>query len=383
MTVKLLYLVSHPIQYQAPLLRWIAAAEDIDLTVSFASDDMTGSHWDPGFRDEIEWNVSLTDGYRWRIDRTAAQVGRAVSDSDVVWFHGWNGPRMWRALTAARRLGIPVLMRSENTLDAQPDGAGPRGIAKRAYLRWIFARSAAFLSIGTANRDYYLAHGVDPDRLFSMPYVVDNNFFRTRAVAAAVSRELLRARIGIEPDQPVILFAGKLQQRKNPLVLIEAFHKLDRSRLNEPKLIFVGDGEQRAEIEHAAITNSDIRFLGFRDQTELPALYELADVFVLASHREPWGLAINEAMNAGTAVIASDQCGGAQDLIDETCGAIVSPGDAESLARALTEVLSDLDRCREMGNAAAARITAWSFDADLNGLRAALASSYVAPRTLR
>ena len=166
------------------MLRRIATAEDIDLTVSFASDDMTGSHWDPGFRGEIEWNVPLTEGYRWRIDQTAAQVSRAVGDSDVVWLHGWNGPRMWRALAVARRHGIPVLMRSENTLDAQPDGAGPRGFAKRAYLRWIFARSAAFLSIGTANRDYYLAHGVDPDRLFSMPNLVDNNYLPDPAVAS-------------------------------------------------------------------------------------------------------------------------------------------------------------------------------------------------------
>ncbi len=383
MTIRLLYLVSHPIQYQAPLLRRIAAAEDIDLTVSFASNGMTGPHWDPGFRSKIEWNVPLTEGYNWRIDRAAAHLARAVADSDVVWLHGWNGWRMWRALATARRLGVPVLMRSENTVDAEPDGPGPRGMAKRAYLRWIFARSAAFLCIGAANRAYYLAHGVDPDRLFSMPYVVDNDFFRTRAAAAAASREALRVRIGLDPGRLVILFAGKLQRRKNPLVLLEAFRRLDHARLNRPGLIFVGDGEQRAEVERAATTDGDVRFLGFRDQTELPALYELADVFVLASHGEPWGLAINEAMNAGTAVIASDQCGAARDLIDETCGAVVAPGDAESLTRALTHVLSDPDRCRAMGSAAAARIAAWNFDADLDGLRAALASSYVAPRTRR
>lgn len=94
MTIRLLYLVSHPIQYQAPLLRRIAAAPDIDLTVSFAHDGMTGSHWDPGFRSEIEWNVPLTEGYRWRIDRAAAPLARAMADSDAVWLHGWNDARM-------------------------------------------------------------------------------------------------------------------------------------------------------------------------------------------------------------------------------------------------------------------------------------------------
>ena len=380
MTIRLLYLVSHPIQYQAPLLRRIAGTDDIELTVSFATDGMTGSHYDPGFGAEIEWNVPLTDGYRWRVDPAGA-LGGLVSESDAVWLHGWQGARMWRALAAARRQGVPVLMRSENTLAAQPDGAGPHGIAKRAYLGWILARSAAFLCNGAANRDYYLAHGVDPDRLFSMPYAVDNDFFRSRAAAAAARREDFRAGLGLEAGRPVILFAGKLQQRKNPLTLLAAFAQLERVPLHRPYVVIVGDGELHREIERAADADSDIRFLGFRDQTELPALYDLADVFVLASYREPWGLAINEAMNASTAVIASDECGAAHDLIDENCGVVVAPGDAGALASALTLVLSDPDRCRAMGNAAAARVEDWGFDADIEGLRAALASRYVAPRT--
>ena len=121
-------------------------------------------------------------------------------------------------------------MRSENTLAAQPDGRGLRGLAKRAYLDWVFARCAAFLSIGAANRAYYLAHGVDSERLFAMPYAVDNEFFRRRSAAAAVAREKLRAEIELEPGRPIILFAGKLQRRKNPLVLVDAFRRLDRRR---------------------------------------------------------------------------------------------------------------------------------------------------------
>ena len=149
-------------------------------------------------------------------------------------------------------------MRSENTLAAQPDGRGLRGLAKRAYLDWVFARCAAFLSIGAANRAYYLAHGVDSERLFAMPYAVDNEFFRRRSAAAAVAREKLRAEIELEPGRPIILFAGKLQRRKNPLVLVDAFRRLDRRRLRRPYLVVVGDGEQRAETERAAGAAGDL-----------------------------------------------------------------------------------------------------------------------------
>ena len=94
-----------------------------------------------------------------------------------MWIHGWDSRLKLRALEAARRRGVPVLMRGENTLAAMPDGGGLRGMFKRTYLRWIFYRCAAFLCIGTDNRNYYRAHGIDDARLFSMPYAVDNQFF--------------------------------------------------------------------------------------------------------------------------------------------------------------------------------------------------------------
>ena len=361
----LLYLVSHPIQYQAPLLRRIAAEDGIDLQVLFESMETAGVYRDSGFAADVAWDVPLTDGYEHDAVASFRQLREAIADADVVWMHGWDSVVKLRALAAARRSATPVLMRGENTLTAMPDSGYPRRVAKRRYLNWIFERCAGFLCIGSENRAYYAAHGVEAARLFDMPYAVDNDFFRR-------GEGDLRRELELQPGRPIILYAGKFMARKHPLTLLAAFNALDKEAARNPYLIFVGDGEQRPHLMRAAEGNDAVRVLGFKNQRELPAYYCLADVFVLASEREPWGLAVNEAMNGGCAIVVSDQCGCAADLVDETCGAVVPAADVGALSRALADVMSSPERTASLAAAAKARIAGWNFEADISGLRQAL-----------
>ena len=183
----------------------------------------------------------------------------------------------------------------------------------------------------------------------------------------------------MSPSRPVILFAGKFQQRKNAAVLAAAFQSLDRGITRDPYLLFVGDGEQREILLAEARTDSSVRVVGFRNQRELPAFYDLADVFVLPSSKEPWGLAVNEAMASGCAIIATNECGCAADLIDESCGRVVPADDPQSLASALTEILGDENTARGMGAKARERVSRFGFDEDLAGLSEAMKAVVSAP----
>lgn len=374
--VKLLYLVERPIQYQAPLLRRLAADEGLDLMVAFETLGAAapGGAFDAGFGRAVTWDVPVLDGYPHVVAADGQAVRPLMADADAVWMHGWAGPRQRAALRLARQLGKPVLMRGENTDAAMPDGWGPRGWLKRRYLDWVFDRCDAFLAVGAANRRYYLARGVPEEAIFAMPYVVDNDFFRDRCARAHTERDGMRAALGLSPDRPVILFAGKFQARKGLDTLLDAFARLDRTRARNPYLLVVGDGEQRGLAESAAARDPSVRFTGFRNQTELPAFYDLADVFVLASRREPWGLAVNEAMNGACAVVVSDECGCAEDLVDDACGRVVRAGDTGALAAALGDVLADEDRTAAMGRASRALVAEWSYDLDVQGLKRALSS---------
>jgi glycosyltransferase involved in cell wall biosynthesis len=235
----------------------------------------------------------------------------------------------------------------------------------------------AFLAIGTRNAEYYRFYGVPEDRIFHMPYAVDNAFFRRRAAEARLYREHLRANLGLSRERPVILFASKLQKRKRPWDLLEAYRRLSPDGNSEPipYLLFVGDGEERERLQRAVreLGWSSVRFLGFVNQTELPAFYDLADVFVLPSEREPWGLVVNEVMNAAKPVIVSDQVGAAWDLVKEgENGFIVPVGDVETLADRIRRLTVDRALAERMGAASARRIAVWDFEADLAGLITAL-----------
>jgi len=180
----------------------------------------------------------------------------------------------------------------------------------------------------------------------------------------------------------VILFASKLQTRKHCDHLIEAYARLASGPGAEPKpyLAIVGDGEERAALERQAAATGfgSIRFCGFRNQSELPRFFDLATVFVLPSQHEPWGLIVNEVMNAARPVIVSDDVGSATDLVEDGVNGCIFPvGDVSALTDALRRVLEVPGAAEAMGRRAFGRIQRWGFEEDVKGLRRALAA--VAP----
>ncbi len=328
-----------------------------------------GSHFDPGFQTEISWETDLLGGYEHYLVNSVSEITDHLSGADVFWLHGWDTLLKRRALNVAWSINVPVLMRGENTLNAMPDGRGLRGVFKRLYLEWVFRRCAAFLYIGSENREYYLTHGVKENRLFHMPYAVDNAFFSTNTEYE--NYNFLNT-LGLEASRPIILFAGKFLKRKNPGLLIKACQRINRGAIGDPYLLLVGDGAEEQNLRRMADGADWIKFIGFQNQSDLKAIYSLADVFVLPSQTEPWGLAVNEAMASGTAVISTTDCGCSADLVDDSVGRLIPANDRAALSGAIEEILADRERCSAMGEAARKRVASWSFAEDLIGLNRAI-----------
>jgi len=389
--LRLAYFVSHPIQYQAPLLRRIAAEPDIDLTVFFFTDISIRGHVDPGFGVNVKWDVPLLAGYRYEFLprmrdsgrlRFASPMNRGFNKKlqegrfDAAWVHGYATLSALQAILAARRNRIPVLLRAESTLFDRPRSKSTR-TAKRIFFRVLETCIDGALAIGAANSAYWREYFGDRIPIFPFHYSVDNEFFRSSCLEASNHRQDFRRHLGLEPDRPIILFASKLQTRKRCGDLLEAYLKLPAIRPDGPRpyLLIVGDGEKRAELEQRArsATPGDVLFLGFQNQTALPAFYDLCDVFVLVSVDEPWGLVINEVMNAGKPVIVSTEVGCQEDLVESGVnGYVVSPGDIDALAAALMRVLADPSTICQMGMKSLKKIEAYSFDQNVAGLRQAL-----------
>jgi glycosyltransferase involved in cell wall biosynthesis len=396
--VRLAYLVSHPIQYQAPLLRRIAREPEIDLTVFFGSDFSVKGYKDAGFGGVgVKWDVPLLEGYRHEflpVIRDNARVTpttpmnygiarrlRGDQDNpafDVLWVHGYANVNALHGITAANALGIPVLVRAESWLGDR-ERSGAKLAAKKLFFRMLSQMIDGVMPIGTLNSEYWRYYLGEDFPLFLMPYSVDNEYFQQRSAEAAPRREELRRELNLDPARPVILFASKLQGRKRTDDLLEAYKRLSPAPGVEPHpyLVIVGDGEQRQSLEQAAQQSGlqSIRFCGFKNQSELPRYFDLATVFVLPSRHEPWGLIVNEVMNAGRAVIVSDEVGCQRDLItDGVEGAIFPAGNVEALTEALRKTLATPETAAEMGRRGLERISRWSYEEDVRGLRRALAA---------
>jgi glycosyltransferase involved in cell wall biosynthesis len=388
--VRLAYLVSHPIQYQSPLLRRIAQEPSIDLTVFFGSDFSVKGYKDEGFGVEVKWDIPLLDGFKHEFlpalrDNGTEGIFSPISRGilarlrgfDALWVHGYATINQMHGILAANILDIPVLVRSDSQLKDRPR-SGPKLAVKKLFFALLRNLVDGVLVSGTLNADYWRHYMGKDFPLFMLPYAVDNAWFQQQSRLAQSTLPELRAELNLAPGRPVILFASKLQTRKLCCDLVAAYASFIAESPEEspPYLVIVGDGEERANLEAqvAALGLTGVRFAGFRNQTEIPRFLALSTVFVLPARHEPWGLIVNEAMNAAIPVIVSDDVGAHPDLVtDGVEGCVYPVGDIPALTNALQRVLADPETTAAMGQRALTRINHWSFEADIAGLREALA----------
>ena len=362
---RLAIFTSHPIQYQAPLFRALAASSIVRPTVYFGSRHGADVAMDAGFGQAFRWDIPLLDGYEHEfLPNTASKpdVSRfngvrlshpesvlARGNHDALLLLGWQTLAHVQMLRAAWQVGIPVMLRGESTLQREP---AARTHASARRMMWLpirrrlyhaaFDRVQAFLAIGSRNRDYYRSFGVPEEKLYWAPYAVDNERFALRESEREAARARVRSRLGVRRDTVVVASSAKLIARKRPFDLVDAIVAM-RSRGADVHALFIGDGEERSALEQHAVawgSGDAMTVAGFVNQRELPDWYAAADALVLPSDsRETWGLVVNEAMAAGLPVVVSDAVGCAVDLVrDGENGFTYACGDVAALTDRLTSI---------------------------------------------
>ncbi len=177
----------------------------------------------------------------------------------------------------------------------------------------------------------------------------------------------------LRSDIPVILFVAKMIPRKNPFDLLQAYEKL---RINTPaQLVLVGDGQQlkqlKAYVKEKKI--ADVHFAGFKNQSQLPEYYAMADIFVLPSQEETWGLVINEAMNFKLPVLTTDKVGASFDLVKHGRNGYIYPvNNIEELETCLVALLLKARLRHKMGRMSGTIINKWNYAAGIKGILRAL-----------
>lgn len=378
---RLAIVLSHPTQYYSPWFRWLREHTGLEFRVFYLWDFGVTHQRDRQFDAQFKWDIDLLSGYEHEF------VPNVAADPGTHHRKGLVNPtlrsrlRAWRPdaillFGYAYRTHLGLILRPPAPLIFRGDShlLGQRpSVLKTAALSVLFSRFAAVTYVGQANRDYFRTFRVPEERLHFAPHCVDAARFAPSA-SAQVDAKRLRAELGLQ-ERKVVLFAGKFVPAKQPLELLAAFQRLAPT---DAALAFVGDGPLRGELENRAAERPDcvVRFLPFANQSEMPARYALADLFVLPSrgNYETWGLAVNEAMHGGVPCLVSDRVGCQRDLVTEgETGWVFPAADPAALepalARALTALRGDTTALRaRIGE----RIAGYTFAAAARGLLAAV-----------
>lgn len=398
MIKKLAIITTHPIQYYAPIFQLMA--KEIDLKVFYTWGKTSINKFDTGFKKQVEWDLPLLDGYdSMFVENIAKNQGThhfnginnptliqliQIFNPDAVLVYGWA----WKShLNAIRYFKgkMPIYFRGDSTLLNKQKSF--KRLLRKCFLKWVYSHIDKAFYVGTANKAYFKAFALKEEQLVFAPHAIDNDRF---AECKSIEARSLRVTLGVDANEILILFAGKFDSIKNPGILLDAILGLD---LKHVHLLFVGNGilewdlKLKVEllvtgVEGGAKADSfdhdqddeprdtlacnikrRIHFIGFQNQTAMPAVYQACDLFCLPSLSETWGLAVNEAMACSKAVLVSDQVGCAVDLVKQNVnGCTFKAGDLVDLQQKLKTLTENKEKLVQMGLASQQIIRDWSFE---------------------
>lgn len=385
---KIAIITTHPIQYNAPFFKKLA--ESFELKVFYTWGQAKNIVYDPGFGRERMWDIPLLEGYNYTfVNNVSSNPGshhfRGIINptlideineygAEVLLIYGWSFKSHLKAIIHFYKKKI-ILFRGDSTLLDEKKGLSLKKIARTLFLRWLYKKIDYALYTGEANKDYFIKYGVKKNKLFYAPHAVDNErFFDTQGIWA-VEAEKWRQELGVQKSQIVILYAGKLEPKKDPEILLKAFMKCAAL---DAKLIYVGNGVLENKLKNMAKEDKRIIFLPFQNQLKMPVVYRLGNIFVLPSigPGETWGLAVNEAMACERGIIVSDKCGCAVDLVkNEINGHIFGAGDLQSLEMILLKIYENRGHIESMGNESGRIIKRWQYKLSIETIISILRNS--------
>jgi glycosyltransferase involved in cell wall biosynthesis len=389
---RLAIVASHVIPYAVPLYRKLAAHPDIELTNYFCSDQgIIRRSTDPGFGCKVVWDTVSIEALRFRLLRNywpLHDVFLAVSyinpgifkelrreRFDAVLIVGYGFISYLLAFFAALRSHTPFIISGESPTPWRPMLKKIfTSVIKRVLLPFLLRRAGALFYIGSKAKEFYLQYFPDAEaqkKMFFTPYSVDNEHYFAKSKEYAGRKRELRLELGLPPDYPVILFLSKLIYWKRPLLLLDAFRKMKVPAT----LAYVGSGQREMLIKEyvAKYHVPRVHLFGFQNYSQTPKFYAAADVLVLPSLGESWGLVVNEAMCSGLPVIITDQVMSGFDLVrDGVNGFVIKKEDRKALIEKLDYMASHPEERERMGMESRRVMEHWNYDRCVEGYLQAL-----------
>jgi glycosyltransferase involved in cell wall biosynthesis len=370
---KLAIVTTHPIQYNAPWFKLLNERGFVVPKVFYTwSQVELGLKFDPGFNKAVKWDIPLLEGYDFTfVNNTSLNPGSHHKKGiinptlisqieswkpDAILIFGWNFISHLECIKYFYKK-IPVLFRGDSTLLRKQFFI--KKLLRQVYLKWVYHFIDYALYVGKENKKYFKKCGLKNSQLVFAPHAIDNNRFKDADGKYLASAIEWKQQLQIDTNAFVFLYAGKLETIKDPLLLISFAQKFKEQPVH---FIIAGNGPLQNRLKDKAANNPQITFIDFQNQQKMPALYRMANCFMLTSKSETWGLCINEAMACGNVVIVRNTCACAPDLVENgTNGFVFDANNMDVLYQQCTQIISNTDLYKKMSFASTQLIQAYSF----------------------
>lgn len=387
MQYKLAIVHTHPIQYNSPFFRHLSDDSFFKVKVFYTWPQAVDGFFDDKFKRHIKWDIPLLEGYDYELVKNVSFkpssqtffgtinpgiVSKIKSwEPDGVLVYGWNHFSHLQVMKQLKRKST-IFFRGDSVL-LYDKISGFKQKLKDLVLTKIYKNVDYALYVGSRNREYFLHYGLKPDQLILVPHAVENERFYDLDGKYETQAKEWRRQLGISDGSMVFLFAGKFEYRKNLEILLHAFKHF---KSLDTYLILVGNGYLENKLKKLAAQRRNIIFLPFQNQSKMPIVYRLADVFVLPSSVETWGLSVNEAMACSRAVLVSDKAGCAVDLVEiGRNGYVFDPHDVDDLIQKMTDYTKS--KARKMGKESFKIIQNWTYAAGIENLKRFIKSKLI------
>ncbi len=357
--MNLLYILERPIQNDLPY-QLISNIDTINTRVICFEKHIASLKGNENINQSVFANDALYSFHYEFISQKKVLFNAIKASHTCVIYGHYHHLFRW-CIFFAKILGKNLILTSDATsIQGIADSKGIKLKFKPIYFRFLYNIVANALFVpSNASATYFKSIGIVKKKIVLTPYTVNEQFIQHSFEKADV--EKLRLFHQLELTDFIFLFCSKLIERKRLDDLIIAFATINNKN---SKLIIIGDGPLKNNmIELAKSLNifDQLIFTGLVDYAELPAYYKLANILVVPSDHEPYGLTINEAMICGLPVIASDAVGASADLIESgKTGWTYPVRNKEALSELLNHALENPSQLKEMSQACIDKMKTWS-----------------------
>lgn len=334
--------------YMIPLYNYIDQKGDFNFNVVTLAEKEQNRKWQLA-KGKIKFDYKVLPGWHLFLRTKRREISIHLNigvfktllkyKPNVVITSGYDSLAYWMAFLYCKFFKKKYILWNETTLLSAGGIKGLRGLLKKIIIRG----ADRYIVSGTKAKEYLEYFGANPNSIYISLDTVDVNYFQEKVTNFKYRPDVLEDKKKL--SNTVILYVGQLIKRKGVIQVLEALKILNDSEIS---FLIVGSGPEEVNLKKFCNDNNikNVFFEGFHQQEELPKFYALADIFILPSFEEVWGLVINEALASGLCVLCSKYAGAAYDLINDENGVIFDPYNIEEIVESIKKVKDNISFLR-------------------------------------